>query len=150
VLPAVALPWILRRLPAPFALSRRALLRALVAAALVIAGTLYAFGSIAELALPLRFNGISRAEDSDIQDFSHYWVKVSDVDAKSAARYAETLGLSATASASSLARERAWFKDYRRPESDLSQYQSGLSGCIERVTWVNGTLSYEHHCDWGI
>lgn len=162
VLPAVAAPWLAIRLPAPWSVSMRSQLVGVAVATVVAGCTVFAFGSVAELALPLRVNGISRTEDSDIQDFSNYSVRVAEVDVATVERYASALELPSVDYPSWVLDDlpefkgrtppgaRAWFKDSRRREGSNERYPSGLSGCTEGVAWVHNELYYAHHCDWGI
>jgi hypothetical protein len=61
VLPALLLPGAALALPAPVAISKRAVLMAMAGALVVVGCTAYAFGNAVELALPIHFHGIERS-----------------------------------------------------------------------------------------
>lgn len=132
-------------------------------AVVLLGATVFVFERDLEMKLPLSVQ-VRRWERSDIQDFSHYYLRADGVSSEEAARYAADTGL--TQRRGSLecdpapagqepgwappASDQIWARDDRRFQEDRDRFPDGLAGCFTRMAWAAGSLYVCEVCDWGI
>jgi len=157
VLPGVVVPVTMAALWKRLKLFPKAWLYCGAWAALLLAGTIYAFERDLDMALPLGAS-VTRWERNDFQDYSNYCLRADHVDAPGAAHYATSIGLTRREPDGStaygpwtpLGSGDVWELDERQVQNDREQYPSGFAGCLTRMTWVNDSLFVCDICDWGI
>jgi hypothetical protein len=160
VLPAVALPIGIIACWRRFKFPPKAWLYCGAWACLLLGAAFAIFKRDLEVELPVSVN-VRRWEHTDIQDFSHYFLRADGVNAVDAATYAKAIGL--TKRRGSLAcgpettsdwappREgEVWDRDDRKFQKDREQYPEGLAGCFTRMAWAANSLYVCEVCDWGI